>query len=171
MRSHFSFWALVVALCAASVFAPQAARADIDLEFTALVGSGVDTGNASNNPYALQLGGAAELIISGWVFGVRATRSFGTNSGGSDHVNDLRSIGGDLGYEWELWLLHIGPRLGVGQVSEHNGDLKAPYLDPGLVAEIEVGWFVVGADARYRVAIKDTVANGFLVYGKIGLRF
>jgi len=67
--------------------------------------------------------------------------------------------------------LHIGPRLGIGQVREHDDGLRAPYLEPGAVAEVEVGWFVVGADVRYRVAIKDNVASGLLVFGKLGLRF
>jgi hypothetical protein len=167
MRTHLSVLGLLFALCAFN----NTARADVDLELTALVGSGVDTGNASNNPYALQIGGAAELILFHWVLGARITRSFGTDSDGSRQVSDLRAIGADLGYDWELSILHLSPRLGIGQVQERNGDLKAPYLEPGAVAEIEIGWFVAGVDVRYRFAINDNIASGFLVYGKAGLRF
>jgi len=167
MRSYISLCGLVLALCAVSA----RARADVDLEVAALVGTGVDTGNAPNNPYALQIGAAAELIVSGYVLGARATRSFGTNSDSGRAVNDLRTLGADVGYEWELALLHIGPRLGVGQISERNNGFKAPYLEPGAVAEVELGWFVAGVDVRYRVAINNTVANGLLVFGKLGLRF
>lgn len=167
MRSYMSILGMVVSLCAFSA----TARADIDLELTALIGGGVDTGSASNNPYALQLGGAAELIVNGYVLGARATRSFGTDSSAGRRVDDMRTLGADLGYEWEFALLHIGPRLGIGQIRERNDGLRAPYLEPGAVAEIELGLFVVGVDARYRVAIKDSVANGLLVSGKIGLRF
>ncbi len=168
MRNYIWLLSTVVALCGVS----ETARADFDLEFTGLIGSGVDTGNADNNPYALQIGGAAEVIVNGYVLGARATRSFGTNSSEGRNVNDLRAIGADLGYEWEFALLHIGPRLGIGQVRERgDGGFSAPYLEPGAVAEIEVGWFVVGADLRYRFAINDSVANGFLAYGKAGLRF
>jgi hypothetical protein len=39
------------------------------------------------------------------------------------------------------------------------------------VAEVEIGWFVVGGDVRYRVVTADKDRNGLLVYGKIGLRF
>jgi hypothetical protein len=167
MRSYLSFLGLVVSIWAVSA----SAQAGVDLELTALIGTGVDTGNAPNNPYALQLGGAAELIVSGYVLGARATHSFGTNSDSGRNVDDLTTLGADLGYEWELSLLHIGPRFGVGQLRERNDGLRAPYIEPGAVAEIEIGWFVVGADIRYRVAINDTIANGFLAYAKIGLRF
>jgi hypothetical protein len=167
MRSYLSWLGLVVAVCAVST----SARADVDLEIAGLIGTGVDTGNAPNNPYALQVGATAELILWGYVVGARATRSFGTDSDSGRAVNDLRTLGADLGYEWELSLLHIGPRLGIGQISERNGGFKAPYLEPGAVAEVEIGWFAAGVDVRYRVAINNTVANGFLVFGKLGLRF
>jgi hypothetical protein len=166
MRNYLSFLGLTVILCAAS----SSAQAGVDLELTGLLGSGVDTGNAPNNPYAFQIGGAAELIVSHYVLGFRATRSIGTDSDSPRNVDDLVTIGGDLGYEWELSLLHIGPRFGVGQIRERDG-FRGAYIEPGAVAEIEIGWFVVGADLRYRVAINNTNANGLLVYGKIGLRF
>jgi hypothetical protein len=146
------------------------ARADIDLEGTMLVGSGVDTGDQKGNIYALQLGGQVELIINGFVGGFRVTRAISFTEQPS--ALDLRGIGGDLGYEWELSLLHIGPRLGLGYLSTLRKDeFKSFYLEPGGVAEIEIGWFVVGADVRYRVAVEDKNRNGLLVYGKIGLRF
>ncbi len=168
MRKYVFLISTALALCTVS----QRARADVDLELTALIGSGVDTGDADNNPYALQIGGAAELIAFGYVLGARATRSFGTNASGGRNVNDLRTIGADLGYEWQLAILHIGPRLGIGQIRERgDGGFSAPYVEPGAVAEIELGLFVVGADVRYRFAINDSIANGFLVYGKAGLRF
>jgi hypothetical protein len=161
------FWGLVAALCAVGADA----RADVDLSLTGLIGTGVATGNAPNNPYALQLGGAAELIVSSYVLGVRATRSFGTDTDSGRKVNDLRTVGADLGYEWKLAMLHIGPRLGIGQVRERHDGLRAPYLEPGGVAEVDIGIFVVGADIRYRFAIKDNVASGLLAYAKLGLRF
>lgn len=167
MRSYLSLLGLVLAFSAVSA----TAQAGVDVELTGLLGTGVDTGNAPNNPYALQIGGAAELIVSGYVLGFRATRSIGTDSDNPRNVDDLRTLGADLGYEWELALLHIGPRFGVGQVRERNDGLRAPYIEPGAVAEIEIGLFVIGADLRYRVAIQDSSANGLLVYGKMGLRF
>jgi hypothetical protein len=145
------------------------ARADIDLEATALIGSGVDTGNNPDNPYALQVGGAVELILSGYVLGVRATRAVSTGDTPSEF--DFRSFGGDFGFEWEIALLHIGPRLGLGRVSTLNEDFSSFYLEPGGVAEVEVGWFVAGADIRYRVVTEEADANGLLAYAKLGLRF
>jgi hypothetical protein len=116
-----------------------------------------------------QIGGALELIINGFVGGVRATRAI--TSGGVPRRVQLRSFGGDLGYEWELSILHLGPRLGLGRVSQIDEKWSSFYLEPGAVAEVEIGWFVVGGDVRYRVVTADKDRNGLLVYGKIGLRF
>lgn len=164
-RARFC-WAFIVL----SLFGMSAtARADVDLEGTFLIGSGVDTGKQPHNPYALQIGGALELIVNGFVIGARATRAI--SSGDVPARVDLRSFGGDLGYEWELAILHIGPRLGMGRVSTKNEDFASFYLEPGAVAEVELGWFVVGGDLRYRVVTKDVDRNGLLVYAKLGLRF
>lgn len=165
MRNHIVLAA--TALLVLGLSAP--ARADIDLEGTLLLGTGVDTGKNPNNPYALQLGGAGEVIISGWVLGVRATRAL--SSGDTPVGLDLRSFGGDFGFEWEILLLHLGPRFGGGRVSAKNGDWHSAYLEPGAVAEVEVGWFVAGVDVRYRIVTKDKDANGLLAYAKVGLRF
>lgn len=145
------------------------ARADIDVEGTLLLGSGVDTGSQPHNPYALQIGGALELIVNGFVIGGRATRAI--SSGDVSSELDLRSFGGDLGYEWELAILHLGPRFGMGRVSTRNEDFASFYMEPGVVAEVELGWFVAGGDLRYRIVTEDMDANGLLVYAKIGLRF
>lgn len=145
------------------------ARADIDLSVAALIGSGVDTGDLPHNLYAFQVGGAAELIISGFVIGARATRAI--TSGDVPRAVQLRSIGGDLGYEWELSILHLGPRLGIGHVHQINGDWKSLYIEPGAVAEVELGIFLIGGDVRYRFVTSDMDRAGLLAYGKIGLRF
>lgn len=166
MRNHLL---AVLALVFAVGFS-HPARADIDLEGTLLLGSGVDTGDQKGNTYALQIGGQVELIISGFVAGFRATRAISFRDGPA--ALDLRSIGGDLGWEWEIAMLHIGPRVGLGYVSTLRKDtFESFYVEPGAVAEVEIGWFVVGGDVRYRVVTKDMDRNGLLVYGKIGLRF
>jgi len=163
MRNHIVL--VVMALLVLGVSVPAHA---LDLEATALIGSGVDTGKNPNNPYALQIGGAVELIVAGYVAGIRATRA--VSSGDAPSKFDLRTFGGDLGWEWEIALLHIGPRLGLGRVSSLNEDFHEFYLEPGGVAEIEVGWFVAGADIRFRVVPKESDVNGLLAYAKIGLR-
>jgi hypothetical protein len=160
---------LLVASTLVVVGASATARADIDLEGAFLLGTGVDTGSQPHNPYALQFGGVAELIVSGWVLGFRGTRAI--SSGDVDKELDLRTVGGDLGFEWELSILHLGPRFGVGRVSTKNGDWASVYLEPGGVAEVEIGWFVAGADLRYRIVTEDNDANGLLLYAKAGLRF
>jgi hypothetical protein len=158
------------------------AQADVDIEGVLLLGTGVDTGDANNNPYALQFGGAAELTVAGYVIGVRATRSVATGGDSlpiandsqnnrSPYVKDLRAFGVDLGIDWELAILHLSPRLGIGHLSEKDGDRVAAYVEPGGVAEVELGWFVAGVDLRYRFAIKESDANGFLAYARAGLRF
>ncbi len=156
----------------------QVARADsIGIELVGLLGTGVDTGDVDNNPYALQLGFAADLIAAGYVIGFRYTRSVGTNADcvgpNCRTVDDLRTIGADLGWDWQLAkILHLSPRFGVGQVRERGDDgLRAPYIEPGGVAEVQIAIVVVGVDLRYRVAIKDSVANGFLAHARFGLRF
>lgn len=148
----------------------EPARADFDVEGTLLLGTGVDTGHDNGNVYALQVGGQLELIINGFVLGGRATRAFSTSDG--PKALDLRAIGGDLGYEWEIALLHIGPRLGMGQIRTLRKDeFSSFYIEPGAVVEVEIGWFAVGGDVRYRVVTGDMDRNGLLVYGKIGFRF
>lgn len=145
------------------------ARADVDLEGAFLIGSGVDTGHDPHNPYALQIGGAIELTVSGFVIGARGTRAI--SSGDVPAKFDLRTVGGDLGFDWEIALLHIGPRVGLGRISTRNADFASFYIEPGAVAEVEIGWFVVGGDLRYRVVTSDMDRNGLLVYAKAGLRF
>jgi hypothetical protein len=162
--------------CIALVTAAVPARAsDTDLAGGILLGSGVDTGDGDNNPYQLQFGGFAELIVNGYVFGFRGLRTIGSNVDcagiGCRNIEDLRSMGGDFGFEWELLFLHIGPRLGVGRVREVDAGIRAPYLDPGGVAEVELGPFLAGVDIRYRFALGDRELDGLLAYAKIGLRF
>jgi hypothetical protein len=153
------------------------ARADVDLALGALIGSGTSTGDGDHNLYALQYGGFVELIVGGYVMGFRALRARATGpyptSPGSDVlINDhVRAWGGDLGYEWELLMLHLGPRLGIGRVTMDALDLDALYLDPGGVAEIELGPFLGGVDIRYRVAIGEPELSGLLAYARLGLRF
>jgi hypothetical protein len=166
----------ISALCLLSLPAQASAA---DLAGGLLVGSGVDTGDSENNPYQLQLGGFVELIIDNYVLGFKATRTVGENvegacdtSGACDVVvDDLRSMGGELGWEWDVLLLHIGPRLGIGRVREVDAGRRALYLDPGGVAEIEVGPFLGGVDVRYRFAVGESDLNGLMVLARIGLRF
>jgi hypothetical protein len=146
----------------------------LDLEGVLLVGTGVNTGDSKNNPYALQIGGAGELTVAGWVVGVRGTRSFGTNEECVDCINvkDLRTIGGDFGWDWEVLLLHISPRLGFGYIKERTGDERVTgYLEPGAVVEAEVALFVAGLDVRYRYAVKEDELSGVIGYVRAGLRF
>jgi hypothetical protein len=177
-RSISPLFAVCVAfLGAASTFLPSSAAAlDLDVAGVLLLGTGVDTGDAENNPYQLQFGGAGELTINGFVVGVRGTRSVGSDDDcstpGCARVNDLRTIGGDFGFDWEFLLLHISPRFGVGQLKERDdGSRVAMYLEPGGVAEVELGWITLGADLRYRIAVDESDANGFLAYFRGGLRF
>jgi hypothetical protein len=165
MRNHIGLLAMALSVLSVSA----SARADVDIEGTFLLGTGVDTGNNPNNPYALQIGGAAELIVSGWVAGFRATRAL--SSGDTPSGLDLRAMGGDFGFEWEILMLHLGPRFGVGRVRTKEGDWHSVYLEPGAVAEVEIGWFVAGADIRYRIVTETKNANGLLAYAKVGLRF
>lgn len=171
------FGAIVAALAFGCVFSAPA-RADIDLAAVALVGTGIDTGDAENNPYALQLGAAGELSINHFVLGVRGTRSLGSDeedcppSAACRNVKGVASFGGDLGYEWDLLLLHIGPRFGFGYLRERSGEkVQGGYIEPGAVAEVQLLMFVLGVDLRYRVAIKESDLNGFLAYARLGLRF
>lgn len=163
---------LSLALFISCLSIPAAASADIDLAVVALVGSGVDTGDAPNNPYQLQLGAAGELTLSGFVIGVRGTRSLGSDCDSPcAPVNDLSSFGADLGFDWQFVLLHISPRLGIGRLKERDGDIVAAYLEPGGVAEIEIAILTLGAEMRYRVAVSEPDANGLLAYFRAGLRF
>jgi hypothetical protein len=167
--------ALTAVLFALCLGFSSEARAEIDLEVAALIGTGVDTGDADNNPYALQLGAVGELTINNWVFGVRGTRSIDTSDEDCEidcrDVKGIGSFGGDLGYSWNILLLHIGPRLGLGYLYEKDGDRSGGYFEPGAVAEVELLMFVVGADLRYRVAFGESDLNGFLAYARLGLRF
>lgn len=166
MRNH------LIALAAVGLVAGVSANAkalDVDIEGVALIGTGVDTGDQPGNPYGFQIGGAAELTINGFVGGIRATRAVDLDD--DEYKLDLRSFGGDLGFDWEFALLHVSPRLGLGHVSALHGDFKSFYLEPGGVVEVEVGWFVAGVDIRYRIVTDETDMNGLLAYARLGLRF
>ena len=151
------------------------ARADLDLAGGALLGTGVDTGDAENNPYALQLGGFGELVINNVVLGIRGTRSIASDDEDCTvrcrNVKGIRSFGGDVGFEWDILMLHLGPRLGFGYLNERDGTRAAGYIEPGAVAEITLLLFAAGIDLRYRVAFGEPELNGFLAYARIGLRF
>lgn len=160
--------------CVLLGMSPAVAEADVDLAVVGLVGSGVDTGDAENNPYQLQLGAAGELTINGFVLGLRGTRSSGSNEncgGPCVLVDDLRSFGGDVGFDWEFALLHISPRIGVGRLKERHGNIVAAYMEPGGVAELELGILTLGAELRYRVAFGEPDASALLGYFRLGLRF
>jgi hypothetical protein len=171
---------LTLALFVALLSFAAPAAAEIDVGGGLLVGTGVDTGDADNNPYALQLGAYGELVLNDFVLGIRGTRSLGSDPEDCDvvcrDVKDLRSFGGDVGFEWDIAMLHFGPRLGFGRLSERDaseGESKrvAAYLEPGAVAEINLLMFAVGVDLRYRVALKESDLNAFLAYARLGLRF
>ena len=156
------------------------ARAEIDVAVAALVGTGVDTGDADNNPYALQIGALGELVLNNWVVGVRGTRSLASDAEDCSiscrDVKDLRSFGGDVGWEYDFLMLHVGPRLGFGRLSERDSDegeskRVAAYLEPGAVAEVNLLMFAAGIDLRYRFALKESDLNAFLAYARLGLRF
>ena len=170
---RFTVPALVVGALVALTMTPASASA-LDLAGVLLVGSGVDTGDAENNPYQLQIGGAGELTIAGLVIGVRGTRSVGSDercAPGCTVVKDLRTIGGDLGFDWEFAILHISPRFGVGRLKERDGDIVSAYLEPGGVGEVELGILTLGLDVRYRIATREPDASGLLMYFRGGLRF
>jgi hypothetical protein len=152
----------------------RAQAADVDFAILGLVGSGVDSGDAANNPYVLQLGAAGELTINGFLFGIRGTRSIGSRVDCSTpcrQVDDLRTFGADLGFDWELLMLHLSPRFGIGRLKERDGDNVAAYLEPGAVVDLELGLLALGAELRYRVAIDTPDASGLLAYLRAGLRF
>ncbi len=176
---HRTPWKLVLWLCTAvsclTAVAPSRASAGVDLGLIGLVGTGIDTGDAPNNPYRLQLGGAVELTVMGIVLGLRATRSLGSSADCATtacvEVHDLRTFGGDFGFDWEFALLHISPRFGVGHLKERNGSISSTYLEPGGVAEIEIAILTLGAEVRYRAVLKDNDASGLLGYFRAGVRF
>ena len=151
------------------------ARADVAVGGGALIGTGVDTGEANNNPYRLQLGGYGELEIDSLVLGVRGTRSLKSAPESCIEacrdVKDLRTIGGDVGFEWKLLILRLGPHLGIGYLKEKDGDRVGAYFEPGAVLNIAILMFNVGAELRYRAVTGDGKdANAFLAYLKLGLR-
>jgi len=171
---------LALSLCVLSSIAlltgPSRAHAlDIDLGLVGLIGSGIDTGDAPNNPYRLQLGGAVELTLDGFVLGLRGTRSLGSSADCDTtacvEVHDLRTFGGDVGFDWEFALLHISPRFGIGRLKERGGSIVSTYLEPGGVAELEIAILTLGVEVRYRAALKDNDASGLLGYFRAGLRF
>ncbi len=165
---------LAALLVTALGLSSTAAASDVDFAVVGLIGTGVDTGDAPNNPYRLQLGAAGEVTISGFVIGLRGTRSLGSRTNCSApcaQVNDLRAIGGDFGFDWQLALLHLGPRLGVGRLKERDGNIVSAYLEPGGVAEIELAIITLGAELRYRAALREPDASGLLVYFRGGVRF
>lgn len=154
------------------------ARADVGLGGGALIGTGIETGDADNNPYKLQLGAYGELTINNFLLGVRGTRSVksdpdcrGASGGNCADVNDLRTIGGDVGYIWHLPLIHLGPRLGIGYLKEKDGERVGAYFEPGASLDIHLLLFNVGVEARYRFVTSTPEANGFLAYLRLGLQF
>ncbi|HVZ36243.1 MAG TPA: hypothetical protein VG963_27635 [Polyangiaceae bacterium] len=165
----------ISALFAGALTLSTPARADVALGGGALIGTGVDTGKANNNPYRLQLGGYGELEWDSLVLGVRGTRSLKSDpeACADKHcrdVKDLRTIGGDIGFQWMLAILRLGPHLGIGYLKERNGDRVGAYFEPGVVADIALAFFNVGAELRYRAVTHASDANGFLGYLKLGIR-
>jgi hypothetical protein len=172
IQRAFASLSFVVALALA-----MPASADVGLGGGALIGTGVDTGDANNNPYRLQIGGYGELDIGNLLIGVRGTRSVKSDPdcGGVERcrdVRDLRTIGGDLGYIWHLPLLHLGPRLGIGYLNEKDGDNVGAYFEPGASLDVHLLLFNIGAEIRYRfVTGTDGDLNAFLAYLRLGLHF
>jgi hypothetical protein len=153
------------------------AAADVGLGGGALIGTGVNTGDANNNPYKLQLGAYGELNIGNLLIGVRGTRSIKSDAdcekggGPCRDVRDLRTIGGDVGYLWNLPHIHFGPRLGIGHLKESDGDKVGAYFEPGASLDVHLLVFNVGLEARYRFVTNNSNANGVIAYLRLGLAF
>ncbi len=155
------------------------ASADVGLGGGALIGTGINTGDGNNNPYRLQLGAYGELNIDHFLIGVRGTRSLksepdcGSASGRQcADVKDLRTIGGDVGYMFNWPIVHFGPRLGIGQVKEKDGDRAGAYFEPGVSLDLHVLLFNIGAEVRYRIVTNTNHdLDGFLAYLRLGLAF
>jgi hypothetical protein len=155
------------------------ASADTDVAGGLLVGSGKSSHDSKteSNLYQLQFGGFAELVVNHIVLGFHATRSLSSPSvcdarPGSVCFGapNLRAMGGDLGYEWDLSILHLSPRLGVGSVRVPGSEMRALYFDPGAVLDVKLGLFMAGVDVRYRLAVDRSDWNGLLVFARIALR-
>jgi len=159
----------VLLLVALFVVCPTHASA-LDLSLLASLGTGKSAGPDGENLYAGNVGGAVEFMHEGFVVSFRGIRSFA--SGGVPGGANLVSLGGDAGYEWTfLSLLHLSPRVGLGQLRTRDADVKQLYVEPTVVLDVQVGWFVVGADVRYRVGTRYSDASGLLANARIGWRF
>lgn len=170
------WWSAAAVLTAVALAAPSAAHADLpDVEAGILGGTGVGS-KADGSPYKIVLGAEAALIVASVYVGVRYLHTWSelpdVCTTDCQRVGDLNSLGVDLGYDLELWLLHLSPRLGIGWTADTGADdtVRNAYLDPGAAAAIEVGWFLVGIDVRYRVVIGASEGNSGIALGKIGLR-
>ncbi|MDB4990733.1 MAG: hypothetical protein JWN04_5911 [Myxococcaceae bacterium] len=167
--------ALVIGLFVSALALTVPAQADVGIGGGALVGTGVNVGgHADNNPYKLQLGAYGELNLGSFLVGVRGTRSLASNAKcDGNHcrdVRDLRTIGGDLGYLWDLPLVHVGPRLGIGYLKERDGARVGAYFEPGVSADVQLLLFNVGAEVRYRIVAGAHDANGVIAYLRLGIR-
>ena len=167
------------ALLTAALFItlPNSASADLpDLELGVLGGTGIGSSSDDGSPYRIILGAEAAVIVSNYVVGARYLRTWAEVPEACvdcERIGDLTSLGLDLGYEWELAMLHLGPRLGVGWMWDSGADdaVKDIYLDPGAALDVQIALFVVGVDVRYRVVPSQSSANSGIALAKLGLRF
>jgi hypothetical protein len=152
---------------------------------TNLFGSSQEHGAYDFNPMGFGVGARGGVTVSAFYVGLSAVYYVGSTSPSLEGSLSSHSLlyGLEAGYGFKLLgRLTIRPQLGIGNfdLSDTFAGGNFLYLEPGVVAFVELGWLYAGADANALVlpAAPDmsggpgnVVDIGFTAHGQVGVRF
>jgi hypothetical protein len=148
------------------------------------------------NPLGFGIGGRAGVQIVGLYGGVALVNYFGESTGPSYASVSRHALlyGVEGGYGSKMGPLTVRAQVGVGDYAEtvdftlapgapaavgaNGGTHNSLYLEPGLLAMLALGSFLIGADANILMVTNRAEADGsssfdvgFTVHGQLGWKF
>jgi hypothetical protein len=164
----------------------------VDLEIAARAGVGSTPGGGGPNPLGLGLGARGGVQILGLYGGLSIMNYFGESQDETFGTFSAHSLlyGVEAGYGSKLLdLITLRGTVGVGNYSEtvevKQGAASGPsatanslYVEPGVLAMLTLGSFLVGADANVLVLPSRTNSDkstgfdaAFTLHAQVGIKF
>jgi hypothetical protein len=192
--------ALFFATAGSFVASDAHALEPIDIEIAPKAGGGTSPGNSEPSALGFGIGGRAGVQIRGLYGGVALVNYFGEgvdyyidNAGPSKAYVSRHALvyGLEGGYGVKMGPLTLRAQLGVGDYAESvdiswtaggpptSYTSNSLYLEPGLMAMIALGSFLIGADANVLALPGRTELGGhsspvdaaFTSHGQLGVKF
>jgi hypothetical protein len=202
MRTTISLSALFFAVAVSLLPSEAHALGPLDIEIAAKAGVGTSPGGGGPNPLGFGIGARAGVQILGLYGGLALMNYFGESQSSALGTVGVSTSGKALlygvegGYGSKFGPLTVRAQVGVGNYGEtidvnvtncppnascvipSTGTRNSLYVEPGLMAMIALGTFLIGADANVLLLPSRTEASGsssfdaaFTLHGQLGVKF